>query len=248
MSCSVKNERVEMRQFTQKILATLLLSSLVAPVWADDGFYDDAPVVSVVPQIERVNTPRQECRTEVVRESVGVNSSSPAGSIIGGIAGGLLGSTIGQGNGKVAAAAVGAGVGAIVGDRVGGTPSTVVTERPIERCVTVDQWQEVSRGYLVTYRYNGRDFNTITNTPPGSTVKVRVAVSDANRILPAQVTTIVSPSTYYSASPQVIYREPVRVYQAVPSIMIYGGYHSSPRRDFGRPWGHEREDAHRRGW
>lgn len=237
-----------MRQFTQKMLITLLLASASAPVWAEDAFYDDAPVISAVPQIERVNTPRQECRTEMVRESVGMNSSSPAGSIIGGIAGGLLGSTIGQGNGRVAAAAVGAGVGAIVGDRVASTPSTVLTERPIERCVTVDQWQDVSRGYLVTYRYNGRDFTTVTNTQPGSTVKVRIAVSDANRLSPAQVTTVVSPPAYYNVSPQVIYREPVRVYQAVPSIMIYGGYHSSPRRDFGRPWGHEREDAHRRGW
>ncbi len=237
-----------MRQFTQKMLITLLLASASAPVWAEDAFYDDAPVISAAPQIERVNTPRQECRAEMVRESVSVNSSSPAGSIIGGIAGGLLGSTIGQGNGRVAAAAVGAGIGAIVGDSVGSTPSTVVTERPIQRCVTVDQWQDVSRGYLVTYRYNGRDFTTVANTQPGSTVKVRIAVSEANRTLPAQVTTVVSPSTYYSPSPQVIYREPVRIYQAVPSVMIYGGYHSSPRRDFGRPWGHEREDAHRRGW
>jgi uncharacterized protein YcfJ len=221
-----------------------MASTIASQAMADD-YFDNAPVLSVTPQVERVNTPRQECHTEYVRESYS-NNSSPAAAIVGGIAGGLLGSTIGKGDGKIAGAAVGAGVGAIVGDRVGNNQANGVIDRPVDRCVTVDNWQNVSRGYLVTYRYNGRDFTTVTDEMPGSTIKVRVGVNDANRtaIQPSNYAT----STYYTPATQVIYREPVRVYQAVPSIMIYGGYHSSPRRDFGRPWGHEREDAHRRGW
>ena len=154
------------------VLPMLVASTFATQAMADD-YFDNAPVLSVTPQVERVNTPRQECRTEYVRESYSTNSS-PAGAIIGGIAGGLLGSTIGKGDGKIAGAAVGAGVGAIVGDRVANNQPNGVIERPIDRCVTVDNWQNVSRGYLVSYRYNGRDFTTVTEEMPGSTIKVCV--------------------------------------------------------------------------
>ena len=217
-----------MHQFTKKALLTLLMASATT-VFADDSFYEEVPVVSAVPQIERINTPRQECKTEILRESATVNNSLPLGSVFGGIAGGLIGSTIGQGNGRVAAAAVGAGVGAIVGDRVANNTSVGVVERPIERCVMVDQWQEISRGYLVTYRYNGRDFTTISNSQPGSTIKVQVAVGDANQSSSVSVT---SQPTYYSP-PQLIYREPIRIYQSPSPVVIYGGFGSMPRSNFG---------------
>lgn len=217
-----------MHQFTKKALMTLLMASATT-VFADDSFYEEVPVVSAVPQIERINSPRQECKTEILRESAAVSSSSPLGSIVGGIAGGLLGSTIGQGNVRVAAAAVGAGVGAIVGDRVASNTSVGVVERPIERCVMVDQWQELSRGYLVTYRYNGRDFTTVTNTQPGSTIKVRVAVSDTNQ---SSSVNVISQPTYY-LPPQVVYREPIRIYQSPSPVMIYGGFGSIPGSNFG---------------
>lgn len=223
-----------MHQFTKKVFLTLLMASATT-VFADDSFYEEVPVVSVVPQIERINNPRQECKPEILRESAVINNSSPTGSIVGGIAGALLGSTIGQGNGRVAAAAVGAGVGAIVGDRVGSNSSVGVVERPIERCVMVDQWQEVSRGYLVTYRYNNRDFTTMTNTQPGSTIKVRVDVSDANRPSPTHISAplnVINQPAYYSP-PQVIYHEPIRVYQSPSPVMIYGGFNSMPRLGFG---------------
>ena len=225
-------------------LPILMASTIASQAMADD-YFDNAPVLSVTPQVERVNTPRQECHTEYVRESYS-NNSSPAGAIIGGIAGGLLGSTIGKGDGKIAGAAVGAGVGAIVGDRVGNNQANGVVDRPVDRCVTVDNWQNVSRGYLVTYRYNGRDFTTVTDENPGNTIKVRVGVNDANR--PAA--NIVQPSsytqsTYYTPAPQVIYREPARVYSP-PPVVIYGGLNGGYGRGHDhRGYGYGVHDRHR---
>jgi uncharacterized protein YcfJ len=63
-----------MHQFTKKALMTLLMASATT-VFADDSFYEEVPVVSAVPQIERINSPRQECKTEILRESAVVNSS-----------------------------------------------------------------------------------------------------------------------------------------------------------------------------
>lgn len=233
-----------MSYLRMKIALPMLIASIFATQAMADDYFDNAPVLSVTPQVERVNTPRQECRTEYVRESYS-NNSSPAGAIIGGIAGGLLGSTIGKGDGKIAGAAVGAGVGAIVGDRVANNQANGVVDRPIDRCVTVDNWQNVNRGYLVTYRYNGRDFTTVTDEMPGNTIKVRVGVNDANRpvIQPSNYTS----STYYTPAPQVVYREPVRIYSPPPPVVIYGGWGGGYGRGYEhRGFGHEGYERHER--
>ena len=163
--------------------ATMALPSLINTAYADDNYDDRARVISVTPQLQRVNNPRQECHTEYVRESYYENNDrSFGGAIIGGIAGGLLGHTVGRGNGKVAAAAVGAGVGAIVGDRVdndrgyGNRGRERVESRPVDRCVTVDNWSQVPAGYLVNYEYNGRQYSTVTDRDPGRFIPVSVAV------------------------------------------------------------------------
>lgn len=165
------------------ITATVVLPGLINTAYADDNYEDRARVISVTPQLQRVNNPRQECRTEYQRESYYENRDrSLGGAILGGVAGGLLGHTVGRGNGKVAAAAVGAGIGAIVGDRVdndrgydrGGRER--VESRPVERCVSVDNWQNVPAGYLVNYEYNGRQYSTVTDNDPGRFIPVSVQV------------------------------------------------------------------------
>ena len=166
----------------QTILFGLIAATVSLPVLANDDNYEDrARVISVAPQFERVNQPRQECRTEYVRESYyEAPQRSLGGAVIGGVAGGLLGSTIGRGNGRVAAAAVGAGVGAIVGDRVDnnrqGYGRERVATRPVESCVTVDNWHQVPAGYLVNYEYNGRQYSTVTERDPGRYIPVQVGV------------------------------------------------------------------------
>jgi len=175
----------------QMLVLGLLTAVVATPALADhddryEGRYEDryedrARVISVTPQYERVNTPRQECRTEYVRESYYEQPQrSIGGAVIGGLTGGLLGSTIGRGSGRVAAAAVGAGVGAIVGDRMDnrdtGYGRERVETRPVERCVTVDNWHQVPAGYLVNYEYNGRQYTTVTNEDPGRFIPVSVQV------------------------------------------------------------------------
>ncbi|MES2580648.1 MAG: glycine zipper 2TM domain-containing protein [Pseudomonadota bacterium] len=165
----------------QTLLLGLIAATVSMPTLADDDYEDRARVITVTPQFERVNSPRQECRTEYVRESYyEAPQRSLGGAIIGGVAGGLLGNTIGRGNGRVAAAAVGAGVGAIVGDRVDNNRQTYgrerVETRPVESCVTVDSWQTVNAGYLVNYEYNGRQYSTMMDRDPGRYVPVHVAL------------------------------------------------------------------------
>jgi uncharacterized protein YcfJ len=181
------------------MIPAVLAASFAMPAMAGHEYFDEARVIAVTPQTERVNYPREECHTEYVRESV--SSRSPVGAIIGGIAGGLLGSQVGKGSGRVAGAAVGAGVGAVVGDRMS-TRQTGYETRPVEHCRTVDHWKTVTSGYHVTYRYNGRNYTTFTDNDPGSTIRIKVAVSPDN---------VRDVSYYEPAVARAIYREPLIV-------------------------------------
>ncbi len=167
------------------VLASALVATVfAAPVMADDQYRDSARVISVSPQTERVNMPRQECRTEYQQQSGRQEGDrSIAGAVIGGVAGGLLGNTIGRGNGRIAAAAIGAGVGALAGDRIGNQNNNGATSRsvPVQSCYQVDNWQTVNSGYLVTYEYNGRTYSTVMNEHPGNVIDVNVAVSPSTR-------------------------------------------------------------------
>ena len=231
-----------MRYLKTKIALSVILSASFALNALADDYYDTATVISAVPQTERVNTPIQECHTEIIRESGNYSTnSSPAGAIIGDVAGGLLGNTIGKGGGRVASAAIGAGVGAVVGDRMT-NQSNGVMERPVDSCVVVDHWQVVNRGYFVTYRYNGRDYTTVTNEAPGSTIRVRIGVNAADS--GAYAVPAVNQVAYYPAQPStVIYREPARVYAPAPMV-VYGGWGGGYHRDY-HGWGHEGMERHR---
>lgn len=207
---------------------------------AESSYYDSAKVISVTQQTERVNYPRQECRTEYVQETR-PSENSVVGAVVGGVAGGLLGGQVGKGTGQVVSAAVGAGVGAIVGDRIASASATN-SSRPVERCVTVDNWQTISRGYLVTYQYNGQNYTTVTDTDPGNTIRIRVDISPATS--PARV-------SYQEPALQTVprYVNPVvveRIYTTPnPMISIIGGWgghpHSRPQYGphggFGGPHG-----------
>ena len=158
-------------------IPVLLASGFSMSALASDQYSDVGRVISVSPQTERINVPRQECRTEYQQQSY-QNNRSLTGAVIGGIAGGLLGNTVGRGSGRVAAAAVGAGVGAIAGDRIANQSNGVTTRSvPVQTCYQVDNWQSVNAGYLVTYQYNGRTYTTITNNHPGQYIDVNVAVA-----------------------------------------------------------------------
>ncbi|HEX8012867.1 MAG TPA: glycine zipper 2TM domain-containing protein [Casimicrobiaceae bacterium] len=148
-------------------------------------FTDTAPVIASTPIYERVNHPRKECRNETVSYREPHRSGgSLLGAIVGGIAGGVIGHQIGSGTGNAIATGVGAVTGAVVGDKVdpnGGAFShsanaSTTREHVVQRCRPVADWQEVIRGYDVTYRYNGRDTTVRLPYDPGQNVRVAVGV------------------------------------------------------------------------
>jgi len=164
-----------------KIQAKLMLSALclgaAIPAAHAVEFEDFARVVRVTPQMERINRPQQECRTEYVQVQQ-QPQRGVGGSIVGGIAGALLGSQVGSGSGKTAATAAGAIAGAVVGDRVenqNGQPGGV-TEQAVKQCRMVDRWEQRPNGYEVVYDYRGRNYTSIMSYDPGERLRLRVSV------------------------------------------------------------------------
>ncbi|MBI1889375.1 MAG: glycine zipper 2TM domain-containing protein [Burkholderiales bacterium] len=140
-------------------------------------FEDYARVISVTPQVEQVNRPRQQCWMEQAQVQPRQQQRGSGGAILGGLAGGLIGSQVGGGNGRLAATAVGAMAGAMVGDRVENDNVAVASEQPVRRCQTVDHWETRSNGYAVTYEYRGHTYNTVVPYDPGNRMPVRVSVT-----------------------------------------------------------------------
>jgi len=152
------------------------LLCMVASVVATAADFDDyGRVVSVSPQVEQVNVPRQECQTEYV-QAPQQQQRGVGGSIIGGIAGGLLGNQVGGGNGRTVATAAGAIAGAIVGDRVENNQPQGSAERPVRHCRTIDNWESRTNGYAVTYEYHGRSYTSVMPYDPGPRLPLHVSV------------------------------------------------------------------------
>ena len=174
-----------MRLITSMSMIGICLGMSVAAHAAD--FEDTARVMNVTPQVERVNTPRQECRTEYVpiqqQPQQQQQQRGVGGSIIGGIAGGILGNQVGGGSGRTAATAAGAIAGAIMGDRIennnesGSTATTTTTEQPVRQCKMVDSWETRNAGYQVTYEYHGRTYTTVMPYDPGRHIKLHVSLT-----------------------------------------------------------------------
>lgn len=166
--------------------AKLIMSAaaLGALPFAQAGDFEDfGRVTRVTPQVEQVNRPRQECRTDYVQVPVPAQPQqrSVGGSIVGGIAGAILGNQVGGGNGRTAATAAGAIAGALVGDRVDNQnnpppPPAGTQEQAVRQCRTVDHWESRNAGYQVTYDYKGRSYTNLMSYDPGERVKLRVSV------------------------------------------------------------------------
>lgn len=167
--------------FTRKrIAAATLLALAAAPAWSQNGYVTDyARVTGATPQYERVNTPREECWNETVSGSgqrAAGGLGSYAGPVIGGIVGGLLGSQIGGGSGKKVAIGAGAVAGTLVGAHVANGAANAAGPETVQRCRTVDQWEDRLTGYDVTYQYAGRSYRALLPHEPGPQLRVRVNV------------------------------------------------------------------------
>lgn len=136
--------------------------------------YDYARVVDVDPIVRRVavSSPQRDCWYED-REVAVSRSATP--TVLGAIIGGVIGHNIGSGPSRGVATAAGAILGATVGSDAAARDSRVET-RPVQRCESRYErdWEERIDGYRVTYRYEGREYNTVMAYDPGNRVQVRV--------------------------------------------------------------------------
>lgn len=172
-------------------LALAAASTLAAPAAlaghgrGDGPYYDYARVIDVDPIVRtvRVSTPREECWDESVPVYYDEDYQSATPMILGGIIGGVVGNQFGGGHGKDALTVAGTILGGSIGrdiarqNRYRRSHETVVETR----CRTVEEYHEEERidGYLVTYRYNGREYRTRMNHEPGKRIRVRVMVEPA---------------------------------------------------------------------
>lgn len=139
--------------------------------------YDYARVVDVDPIVRRVAiaSPQRDCWYE--DREVYARPSSATPTILGAIIGGVIGHQIGSGHSRNVGTVAGAVLGASVGHDVS-VRHTGVETQSVERCEVRTQrdWEERIDGYRVTYRYQGRTYDTVMPYDPGNRVQVRVGV------------------------------------------------------------------------
>ncbi len=137
--------------------------------------YDYARVVDVDPIVHRVAvvSPQRDCWYEDQDVYAGPRSATP--TVLGAIIGGVIGHQIGNGHSRNVGTVAGAVLGASVGHDVSARGARVET-RSVERCEVSHQrdWEERIDGYRVTYRYHGREYDTVMPYDPGNRVQVRV--------------------------------------------------------------------------
>ena len=189
------------------MMTILFATTSTMAAHADDnnnGNYQDyARVKNVTPEYQRVNSPRQDCRNEYIRDSGydgyrgdrSTSDRSYTGTVVGGVAGALLGSRFGKGKGSTAATAVGAIAGAVIGDKVAANGGIFASNdgyrdrdhdyrdrdhdnrgREVQRCRTVDHYENRLTGYRVVYEYAGRNYTTVMQNQPGRQIPVQVSV------------------------------------------------------------------------
>jgi uncharacterized protein YcfJ len=187
---------MKMKYATLKIIAILSAIMIVSPASAghpanSDTYYDKAKVLSAIPLYKtvRVSEPHRECRqVPVVKYGNGrggkhYKSATPI--ILGGVVGAAIGNQFGHGTGKT--------VGTIAGGILGGSVARDAQHRygnngyrghgrryetTETQCDTYDVFHNEERidGYQVKYRYNGRVYQTRTDTDPGKRMRVKVSV------------------------------------------------------------------------
>ena len=166
-----------------KLIASVLCVSALPFAQAAD-FEDFGRVVKVTPQVEQINRPRQECRTEYVQVQQPPPQRGVGGAILGGLIGGLAGNQVGGGSGRSAATAAGAIAGAVIGDRTenANAPGNGgYQEQQVKQCRTVDHWESRTSGYQVTYEYRGRNYTDVMSYDPGERLRLRVAIEPMQR-------------------------------------------------------------------
>ncbi|MEO7056701.1 MAG: glycine zipper 2TM domain-containing protein [Caldimonas sp.] len=190
-----------------------------------------ANVVSAIPVMASVDTPRQECVDvpQVVRQQ-----PSGGGALIGALVGGVVGNQFGHGFGRAAATGLGAVAGSAIGNNIeasNGAEATVASRR----CRTVGGYDNRVVGYDVVYDYNGQRYQTRLPRDPGPrlAIDVRPAAAPLDRI-GAPATYGAVPLVYddaptyadapaYADAPRTYYEQaPTAYYAPAPAPVYYG--------------------------
>jgi uncharacterized protein YcfJ len=164
-------------------LMTLSMAMLLASGANAQG-YDYARVLSAKPIYETVEVQdgREVCRNERVEyvEYRGGRRSESA-SVVGAIIGGVIGNQFGSGRGRTAATVAGAALGSAVARDAQNSPRNARGRSyGTERVCSYEPRYRTERelvGYDVRYDYKGQIGQTTTRNQPGSTIRVRVAVT-----------------------------------------------------------------------
>lgn len=183
-----------MKYATLKIIAIFAAILIVSPARAghgdsSDSYIDKAKVITAIPiySTVRVSTPRRECRevpvTTYDRHS-GKQYKSVTPIIVGSVIGAAVGNQFGRGTGKtvgtIAGGVLGGSVARDIQHRYGNRGQGVVHQKTYTttQCETIEEFHDEERidGYQVKYRYNGRVYQTRTDTDPGKRIPVRVSV------------------------------------------------------------------------
>jgi len=134
-----------------------------------------ARVVSVTPVTEEVQTPREECRDQVVTRQQPVKDKHKiAGTVVGAVAGGLLGNAIGGGGKNTGAKIAGAAVGGYAGNKTQEKMQQNDTYQTTERvCNTVVDTSERTVGYDVKYLIGEELGEVRMDHDPGETIPLQ---------------------------------------------------------------------------
>jgi len=134
-----------------------------------------AEVIAVAPVVERIETPREECRDEVVTKKKPVKDQHQvAGTVIGAIAGGVIGNALGGGGSNTGAKIAGAAAGGYAGNKVQENMQDNATYQTTERrCTTVVDVSERTVGYDISYRLGDETGQVRMDHDPGDVIPVR---------------------------------------------------------------------------
>jgi uncharacterized protein YcfJ len=171
------------------IIAICMLTS-VRPVFAAhatsgaNSYYTYAEVIAAEPIIRQTveTVPHKECHSvrpqRVIRRNHRRSNVLP--TLLGSLVGGVIGHQFGGGRGKKALTVAGALAGANIASNAAHGQEYESSDHAVyQRCTVTEEVREVEsiEGYLVTYRYQGREFTRTTVDHPGSRIRLRVKVS-----------------------------------------------------------------------
>ncbi len=134
-----------------------------------------AEVTQVTPLLERVNTPREECRdAPVTRQKPIKDPNRLTGTVTGAIAGGVLGNELGGDGSNTGAKIAGAAVGGLAGNKVQESIQKGATYTDIETvCNSVNDVSERTVGYNVSYRIGDTTGQVRMDHDPGNRIPLR---------------------------------------------------------------------------